>query len=133
MLLVHHVAAYHTTIVIYDDGSILTLADGTDDSLWHTVRIVGITELIRCLLLHIETDDTLVGDGAPEVLVLIHIDDTWDCLNTHAGKILLHVALKTFCLRMIDAVARGRLHKQVAVKCLLDGVDVTIGQRVAVL
>ena len=90
--------------------------------------IVGITELVGGLLLHVETDHALVGNGTPEVLVAVHIDDARNGLDTHAGEILLHVALKTLCLRMVDAVAGGRLDEQVAVQRLLDGVDVTVGQ-----
>ena len=81
----------------------------------------------------IVTHDTLVGDSAPEVLVTVDVDDAGDGLDTHTGEGLLHFALEGLRLRVIDAVARRGLDKQVAVEHLLDGVDVTVVQRRAVL
>ena len=128
MLLMHHVTTYKASVIIDDDGTVLTLTDRAYQSLRYAVSVVSIAELIRGLLLHVKTDDSLVGNGSPEVLVTIHINDAWDGLDTHSGEILLHVALETLCLRMIDAVARGCLDEQVTVQRLLNGVDVTVGQ-----
>ena len=65
--------------------------------------------------------------------MLVDINDAGDGLDTHARESLFHVALKGLCLRMVDAVARGGLDEQVAVEHLLNGVDVTVVQRRAVL
>ena len=104
MLLVHHVAAHHPAVVIDDDGTVLTFADGTDDALRHTHRIVGIAEFEEQLLLLVVGHDALVGDSAPEVLMTVYEDHRGDGLDTHPGEILLHVALEGLCLRMIDTV-----------------------------
>ena len=128
LLLVHHVAAYKTSVVINDDGTVLTLTDGAYQTLRHAMCVVSVTELIGCLLLHVEADHALVGAGAPEVLVAVDIHDAWNGLDTHPGKILLHVALETLCLWMIDAITGSRLNQQVTVQRLLNGVDVAVGQ-----
>ena len=93
------------------------------------MRIVGIAELEEQLLLLVVADDTLVRNGAPEVLVLVDIDHTRNRLNTHACKSLLHVAFESLCLVVIDAVARGCLYQQVTVEHFLDRDDITVVQR----
>ena len=85
------------------------------------------------MLLHVVTHHAFVGDGTPQVLVAVDIDDARDGLDTHSGKDLLHVALKALCLWMIDTVAGSCLYQQVAVEGLLHRVDVTVRQRGAIL
>ena len=133
MLLVHHVAAGYHTVVVDDERTVATLADRADGTLWYATGIVGIAELKERLLLHIVAEHTLVGDRHPHVLVLVDIDDGRYGLNTHTGKSLLHVTLKRLRLWMIDAVAGSSINPQCTVKCFLNGVDVTVGQREAVL
>ena len=129
MLLMHDVAAYYASVVIDDDGAVATFADRAYHSLRHAVRIVGIAELEEQLLLLVVADDTLVRNGAPEVLVLVDIDHTRNRLDTHACKGLLHVALESLCLVVIDTVARGCLYQQVTVEHFLDRDDITVVQR----
>ena len=47
MLLMHDVTAYHSAILIDDDGAVATLTDGTDNTLWHSMTVIGISELIE--------------------------------------------------------------------------------------
>ena len=129
MLLVHHIAADHTPVVIDDDGAVATLADRAYHALRHTARIVGIAELIKQLLLLVVADYALVGNSSPEILMLVDVDDSWDCLNTHTRKGLLHVALKRLCLRVIDAIARRGLYQQVSVEHFLNRVDIAVVKR----
>ena len=75
MLLVHHIAADHTSVIIDDDGAVATLADRADYALRHTARIVGIAELIKQLLLLVVADYALVGDSSPEILMLVDVND----------------------------------------------------------
>ena len=135
VLLVHHVAAHHATVVIDDQRTVAALADRADGTLRYayTFRIVGIGELIEQLLLHVVADDALVGDGAPHVLVLVDVNNLGDALDTHAGKGLLHVALERLGLRVIDAVACRRVNPQRTIQGLLNAVDVAVGQRGTVL
>ena len=67
--------------------------------------IIGITELIEQLLLLVIADDTLVGDGTPEILVTVDVDDARDGLDTHPGEGLFHVTLETLSLRMVYTIA----------------------------
>ena len=133
MLLVHHVAADDTSVIIDDECTVLTLADGADDTLRYTLRVVGIAELIEQLLLHVIAYHTLVRDRSPEVLVSVDIDDAGDGLDTHPGEYLFHVALEALCLRMVDTITGSCLYQQVAVECLLHRVDITVRQRRAIL
>ena len=133
MLLVHDVAADNPTVIIHDEGTVLTLADGADGSLRNTMCIVGIAKLIEQLLLHVIAHHTFVGDGPPKVLVAVDIDDAGDGLDTHSGKYLFHVALETLCLWMIDTISGGSLYEQVTIEGLLHRVDITVRQRGAIL
>ena len=131
--LVHDVAAYQSAIVIDHDGTVATLADGADGSLRNTVCVVGVSELVQQLLLHVIGHDALVGNGCPQVLVAVNIDNVRLTLDTHASEHLLHVALEGLCLRMIDTEARTCLNPQVAVQRLLNALDVAVRQRRTVL
>ena len=133
VLLVHHVAAGQFTVVIHDDGTVATLADRGDHTLWHALLVVGIAELEEQLLLLVVADDALVGNGAPEVLMLVDEDHRGDGLDTHACKGLLHIALEGLRLGVVDTIARRCLDEQVAVEHLLDGVDVAVVERRTVL
>ena len=133
MLLSHDVAAHQSTVLIDDDGTVAALADGADVALRNTVRVVGVAELIAGLLLHVIGHDTLVGYRCPEVLVTVEVHHVGLTLDTHLGIELLHVALKTLRLRMIDAETCRGLNHQVAVKHLLDADDIAVRQRRAVL
>ena len=93
------------------------------------MSIVGVTELMEQLLLHVIGNDTLVGNGCPEVLMAVNIDNVRLALNAHASQHLLHVAFEGLCLGMIDTEARGCLNPQVSVKRLLDALDIAVGQR----
>ena len=72
--------------------------------------IIGIAELIEQLLLHVVAHHTFVGNGTPQVLVPVDIDNAGYGLNTHAGKDLFHVAFKTLRLWMIYTVAGSRFY-----------------------
>ena len=102
MFLVHDVAAYQSSIVIHNDGTILALADRTHCTLRYTLVVISIGEFIEQLLLHIVGNHTFVGNSGPEILVAIDIDDIGRALNTHARIDLFHVALKALRLGMID-------------------------------
>ena len=47
VLLVHHVAAYETAVVVDDDGPVLAFADGADVTLRNAVGIVRIAKFIE--------------------------------------------------------------------------------------
>ena len=106
MLLMHHVAAAHSAVFVNKDGTVATLANRADNTLWHTLGIVRITELIVLLLLLVVAHHSLVRNGTPDILMLIHVDDTWDSLDTHAGEVLLHITFEALRLGMVDTIAR---------------------------
>ena len=133
VLLMHNITTYHSAIIIDDYCSVFTFANRTNKTLRYSVCIIGISEFVTCLLLHVVAYNAFVWYCAPKVLVAVNKHDTRDGLNTHACKILLHVTLKTLCLRMIDTISGGCLYKQVTVEGLLNGVNVTVRQRVTVL
>ena len=91
VLLVHDIAASNTPVVVDNQRTVATFADGADVALRYAVSIVGVGKLIKQLLLHVVADDALVGDGTPDVLVLVDIDDVGNIFYTHAGERLLHL------------------------------------------
>ena len=129
----HHVAAGYLSVVVHYQCTLLTLADRANHTLWHTLRVVGISKLVQCLLLLIVAYHTLVGDSSPQVLVLVYIYYRWNGLDTESCEGLFHVALKALSLRMIDAVALSSLDEQVSVECLLYRVDIAVAKRTTVL
>ena len=104
MLLWHHLAAHHSAIVIDQDGSVLTFAYRTDVALGNTVGVVGIAKLIVQLLLCVIADGTSSRDISPHILVTVHIDNSGYVFHAYLRECQSHVALKTLCLRVIDAV-----------------------------
>ena len=123
----HDVKADNAAVVVDNEGTVLTLADGADVALRYAVVVVGITEFVEQLLLHVVTHHTLVGDGAPHVLVLVDVNNGRNSLNAHASEGLLHVTFKSLCLRMVDAVACRGVDPQGTVQCLLNAVDIAVG------
>ena len=133
MLLVHHVTAHHSSIIIDNHGTILTFTDRTDNTLRYAHRIVGVAEFEKELLLLIVGYYSLIGNGTPKILMTVDKDNAWDGFNTHPCEVLLHVALKGFSLWMVHTVTRSSLNQQVAIECLLNAVDVAVAQRTAIL
>ena len=88
--------------------------------------VVGIAKLEEQLLLLVVADHTFIRDGPPHVLVAVDIYHARDSLDTHSGKRLLHITFEGLCLVVIDTVARGGLHEEVAVEHLLERDDVAV-------
>ena len=105
MLLVHHIAADDTSVLIHDQRTFPTLTDRDDRTLGHTMRVVCITEFEKQLLLLVVAHHTLIGNGSPEILVVIDKYHTGNRLDTHPRECLFHITLKTLCLMVIDAIA----------------------------
>ena len=133
MLLVHDVAADDASVVVNYDGAVLALADGTDVALRHAGVVVGVSKLVEQLLLHIVAEYALIGDGAPDILILVNVNNRWHALNAHSRESLFHVTLEGLRLWVIDAVSCRRIDPQRAVECFLDAGNIAVGQRGAVL
>ena len=133
VLLVHHVAAGYAAVLVDYQRAVAALRNAAHRALRHADGVVRIAELVEQLLLHVVADDALVRYVAPQVVVLVNVDDGRHAVDTHSREHLPHVALEALCLRMIQTVACRCRNPQAAVQRLLHGVDVAVGQRRSVL
>ena len=134
VLLVHDITTHDTSVGVYCQHAVLTLAERAYFALRNADDAFGKGKLIVLLLLHVISHQALAGHYRPEVLLLVDIHDGGTvAFDAHLAVYLLHVTLETLGLGMIDADARGRLNPQRSFHALLNADDIAVGQRRTVM
>ena len=93
-LLVHNVTTGKRSVLVDNEGSVATLADGAYLAMGYALTAFHIAKLINELLLHVIGNNTLLRHIEPEILEFVEIDDGWRIADAHAGIDLMHVSLK---------------------------------------